>query len=100
MTNRRPLFAVLLGAFTAVLCVAIAESFVRLGLGDMDYAMEMWKYAHVLKRVSNDPEQVFTHAPGARAHLMGVDVRINSHGLRGREIDYSKPPGTRRILML
>jgi lysophospholipase L1-like esterase len=98
--RRRLLFAIVLGALTAVLCLAIAESFVRLGLGDMDYAMEMWKYAHVLKRVSNDSAQVFTHVPGARAHLMGVDVRINSHGLRGREIDYAKPPGTRRVLML
>jgi hypothetical protein len=101
MANRSRLpFAIFLGVWTAILSLAVAEVVVRFGLGDMDYAMEMWKYAHVLKRVSNDPDQVFTHSPGARAHLMGVDVRVNSHGLRGREIDYLKPPGTRRVLML
>lgn len=101
MANRsRLLFAILLATFAAILSITMAELLVRLALGDMDYAMEMWKYAHVLKRVSDDPEQVFTHSPATRAHLMGVDVRINSHGLRGREIDYPKPFGTRRVLML
>jgi lysophospholipase L1-like esterase len=101
MANRsRRLFAIFLAVWTAILSFAMAELLVRFALGDMDYAMEMWKYAHVLKRVSNDPEQVFTHSPGARAHLMGVEVRINRHGLRGREIDYAKPPDTRRVLML
>jgi hypothetical protein len=85
---------------TLVLCALVAEMVVRFGIGDRDYALEMWRYAHVLKRVSDDPDQVFAHSPGTSAHLMGVDVRINQHGLRGREIEYLKPAGTHRVLML
>ena len=94
------MFSAILVAASTALCAAALEVFVRVGLGGRDYALEMWRYAHILKRVSSDRSQVFAHAPGASARLMGVDVRINSHGLRGREIDYPKPPGAHRVLML
>lgn len=42
--------------------------------------------------------------PGATARVRGaefdVELRINSHGLRGPERDYEKPPGVRRVLLL
>ena len=98
--RRQLLFSAVLVLTSTALCGAALEVFVRVGLGDRDYALEMWRYAHILKRVSADRAQVFAHAPGAEAHLMGVDVRINAHGLRGRAIDYPKAPGMHRVLML
>jgi hypothetical protein len=38
--------------------------------------------------------------PGAHYEYRGITVDINSHGLRGPEVDYQKPSGTFRILNL
>lgn len=66
----------------------------------MDFDIEMWKYATVLKKVADDPVQGHEHAPGKRAFLMGVDVEINSHKLRDYDYDFVKPAGVKRVLML
>ena len=66
----------------------------------LQYHLEMWKYAVTLKRVSANPEIGHEHVPAGRARLMGADVSINGQGLRHREIDMAKPPGSKRILML
>jgi lysophospholipase L1-like esterase len=60
----------------------------------------MLKYAKTLKQRSADPLVGHEHRPGTAAHLMGVDVRINSLGMRDRERDIAKPADTLRILML
>jgi GDSL-like Lipase/Acylhydrolase family len=65
-----------------------------------DFAMEMWKYAVHLKRPVANPALRFVHAPNAHAFLMGVDVNINSKGLRDYEYSFAKPPRTYRIVML
>jgi len=65
-----------------------------------DFAIEMWKYAAQLKVPISDSDLSFTHVPNGHAFLMGVDVHINSHGLRDREYSVVKAPGTYRILML
>ncbi|OGK78194.1 MAG: hypothetical protein A2X36_05590 [Elusimicrobia bacterium GWA2_69_24] len=66
----------------------------------MIYDIEMWKYAKYLKRQAADPAIGHEHVPNARARLDGVEVAINSHGLRDREYGHAKPPGTVRILVL
>jgi len=66
----------------------------------IDFSMEMWKYAVALKRPVADPRLSFVHAPNRSAFLMGVQVSINSHGLRDREYSEAKPPDTFRIVML
>ncbi|MBX7166103.1 MAG: SGNH/GDSL hydrolase family protein [Pirellulales bacterium] len=66
----------------------------------MHYAIEMWKYARLLKRPSPVAGMGHEHIPGGRARLMGVDVEINSQGLRGPELSVAKPPGVYRILAL
>ncbi len=38
--------------------------------------------------------------PGAEGPWMGIQVHVNGKGLRGPEVEYAKPPGTRRILYL
>ena len=65
-----------------------------------DLAMEMWKYAIQLKRPVANPDLSFGHVPNRHAFLMGVDVEINSQGLRDNDHSLAKPPGTYRIMML
>lgn len=82
-------------------CFIGSEIFVRYVIDDgMEYNLEMWKYARKLKRVAEDPSQGHTHIPNRSAHLMGVDVVINSHGHRNKEIPIDKPPGITRVVML
>ncbi len=91
--------AVLAG--TALVLFLGAELAVRVGIDDgMQYDLEMWKYARSLKRVATNPAQGHEHVPGGEAHLMGVDVTINSHGQRDREFDKARAPGVKRIMML
>ena len=66
----------------------------------MDFDMEMWKYAVRLKRPVPETNIRFVQIPNTAAFLMGVDVRLNSHGLRGPDFSLTKAPGTYRILML
>ncbi|MFL2770108.1 MAG: SGNH/GDSL hydrolase family protein [Rhodospirillaceae bacterium] len=59
------------------------EVFCRLVVDNgMHYHLEMWKYAKVLKEISDDPEIGHRHIPNTQAYLMGVNVKINADGLR------------------
>jgi hypothetical protein len=79
----------------------VAEVFVRVAFDEkLEYTLEMWKYARYAKRIASDPRVGHEHVPGARARLMGVDVEINSKGLRDREFPHEKPKDTVRVLML
>jgi hypothetical protein len=82
--------------WTAFFEVALRVVFRR----SLDFSLEMWKYAVALKRPVADPNLGFVHAPNTSAFLMGVDVRINSQGLRDREYSLAKPEGVYRVLML
>lgn len=93
------------GAIAIALSLLIALSAIEIGvrlLADdgMQYDLEMWKYARIAKRVSTAPKLGHEHAPNVSARLMGVDVEINSRGLRDREIPHERTPDTLRILML
>lgn len=93
--------ALVLATLTALATVAVAELAVRwIDRDGSDYALEMWRYARLLKRPSRRPGIAHEHVPGRSARLMGVDVRINALGLRERDIDHPRPPGVRRVLML
>jgi len=88
----------------ALTCIGIAvalEVVVRTALDDgMQFDLEMWKYARQVKRIAENPRIGHEHRPGAHAHLMGVDVAINSLKLRDQERTYARTDGARRILML
>lgn len=88
--------AVAILLFGAILELAARIVFAR----SLDFSMEMWKYAAQLKRPVPDERLSFSHVPNRSAFLMGVQVSINSHGLRDREYPESKPPDTYRIVML
>jgi GDSL-like Lipase/Acylhydrolase family len=95
----------LFGALTVVLCIAVlwgaAEGFVRFVIDDgMQFDLEMWKYARDIKIVSPDPLIGHQHGANRKAHLMGVDLATNSHGLRDYEYRYERTPDTPRIVML
>ena len=96
---------ILINVFVLVGAVALGSMAMELSLRamfakSMDFAIEMWKYAAELKRPVNDPRLSFAHVPNRSAFLMGVDVSINSHGLRDREYALSKPSDVYRIIML
>jgi len=98
---RRILGPVVLLAFAIVLFAMLAELGLRLAFfHSKDFSMEMWKYAVQLKRPAADPNLSFSHAPNGHAFLMGVDVKINSEGLRDYEYPLEKGPNTYRIMML
>jgi lysophospholipase L1-like esterase len=93
------------GVLTVFLCIVFvlagAEIFVRAFVDDgMQFDLEMWKYARDIKMVSPDPLIGHQHRPNRAAHLMGVDVATNSHGLRDYEYRYERTPGVLRIVML
>lgn len=78
---------VLLGLLLA--CAAV-EGLVRVATSSQqNYLIEMWRYATLLKRNSADPVIGHEHIPGASAVLQGVEVSINSIGMRGPEPDLS-----------
>ena len=77
------------------------EVFVRTFIDKgMQFDLEMWKYARDLKQRADNPLIGHTHRPNSQARLMGVDVKINSKGLRDREIPYARAASGLRILML
>lgn len=49
------------------------------------YDVEMSRYAVEVKEKADNPAIGHVHQPNAEAHLMGVDVKINSDGLRDDE---------------
>lgn len=64
------------------------------------FDIEMWRYRLNLRMEASDARLSHKHIPGAKAKLYGVDIDINSKGLRDREFEYKKNPGTERILFL
>jgi lysophospholipase L1-like esterase len=83
-----------------VLVAASLEGFVRAFDNGMQFDLEMWKYARDVKQIARNPLIGHAHRPNREAHLMGVDLKINSKGLRDREIPYERTASTPRIMML
>jgi len=81
-------------------CIAMEVALRVIFAHSLDFSMEMWKYAVKLKRPVANPDLSFAHAPNRSAFLMGVQVSINSEGLRDREFSLEKPPGVYRVMML
>lgn len=88
-------------AIAAIVIAGALEAYVATFADDgMQYDLEMWKYARNVKQVSDNPRIGHEHRPNAEAHLMGVDVRTNSHGHRDREFELENAPGRLRIMMI
>ena len=94
---------VLFGTIFNVLWMSIAtfivlEIFIRILTSYfLIYDMEMMKYSEKLRINSSIPGLTHEHRPNARAHLMGVDIALNSLGHRNAELINPKPKNERRI---
>src|SRR5262245_11305743 len=95
------LFSMLVIALSLCFVAVFLEVGVRIAFREKrEYSLEMWKYAKELKRTAKDPQIGHEHNPGKSGRFMGVEIAINSHKLREREIGFEKPADVKRILML
>ena len=94
-------FSVLVVALSLCAVAVFLEVGIRIAFHEKrEYSLEMWKYAKELKRTAEDPKVGHEHIPGKSGRFMGVEISINSHKLREREVAFEKPAGVKRILML
>jgi hypothetical protein len=78
---RQMAFSILLSGVTLVLCLLVAEAFLRLKNSTMtNYDIEMWRYANELKQKSDDPQIDFDHRHAQSALLQSTKIRLNSWG--------------------
>jgi len=98
--GRSPLRILLVVLVSLAVFLLLLELTLRLYLSRQTiYDVEMSRYASELKIESPDPAIGHVHRPGARAHLMGVDVQINADGLRDGEHRRLRD-GRRRLVFL
>lgn len=66
------------------------------------FDVEMWRYAHEVKRESVLPGVVEEHRPNAESELMGVRIRTDSSGFRrpDPETENQRKPSNRLIVAL
>jgi len=94
------IFSIFLTVFSALIALSVAEVALRIKNSDgQNYHIEMWKYSRDLKKRSDNPDIGHEHIPNKSAKLQNVEVRINSHGMRGDEFPDIKD-GQRRIMFL
>ena len=92
--------AALLVAMTILFAFAGGEAALRLTTSDQrNYPIEMWRYARELKVPADPAELGHVHRPDAAALLQGVEISINSLGMRGPEPRLAAD-GVRRVLLL
>ena len=86
MSVRNVLHSLALSLLGVVLALAVGEIFIRFSTSDQrNYVIEMWRYANLLKRESDNPVIGHEHRPNTSAMLQGVEIKINSLGMRGEE---------------
>jgi hypothetical protein len=91
-------FNILLVILASITCLIALEILTRTVVDDgTTYELEMWKYAREVKVRDPQPDLGHRHRASAQAELMNVDVRTDSHGLRGPEIADKAGPGVARI---
>lgn len=91
-----------MAAASLALGLLLLEAAARAGYAKLrNLDTEMWRYATLGKTVLPGAHPVHGNKPGAYFEdLYGVEVRINSKGLRDAEHAYEKPAGRFRILVL
>ena len=90
----------LIAIVTLVIAGLVGEGFLLIKNSDqMNYNIEMWRYARELKRVGDTPILGHEHRASSKAMLQNVEVSINSLGMRGPEPDLSDAARKRIVLM-
>ena len=98
---KRKIQGFVLMIFVIFTFLSIGEVIVRVNYDYIsNYDTEMWKYASFAKQLSEDPLISHVHKPNVNIDLYGVNVKINSKGLREYEYEYEKPEDVKRILVL
>lgn len=64
------------------------------------YNIEMMNYAKALKIKNKNPEISHAHKGNSSAHLMGVEINLNSLGHRSNELENPKGEDEKRLFML
>ena len=97
---RNALTNILFFSITLLVGLGAAELVLRVKNSDQkNYNIEMWRYSKLLKVLSANPNLGHEHRPGKSAKLEGVEIRINSLGMRGPEPDLSDS-AKKKILFL
>ena len=85
---------------TVSITLVIAEGLLILKNRNMkNYDIEMWRYAKIIKKKSDNPVLGHEHRHNQKAILQSVEIRTNNLGLRGPDIDIQNRRN-RRILFL
>ena len=93
-------FNILTVLATVFIGIFLGEVLLRFKNKDQkNYNIEMWRYAKELKTPSLDPNLGHEHVPGKSARLQGVEIQLNSLGMRGPEPDLADDK-RKRILFL
>ncbi|MBI1390750.1 MAG: hypothetical protein GC154_20150 [bacterium] len=96
--TRRRIFALLAIALGLCASFLMMEFACRLlGVGEPNLTLTGNKRLFI---PNDDPEIAFTMRPDYEDFVFGSNVRINAKGLRDEEVDYEKPDGVKRILLL
>jgi lysophospholipase L1-like esterase len=99
---KKAFFFLIVSIFYCFILFLLSEILVRLFYGICsNYDTEMWRYSVYGKTYIN--RDIFFHKNKSYVYfkdLYGVEVKINSKGLRDYEYSYEKPVGTYRILVL
>ena len=78
--------SIFLVSVTLFLTGIFGEIMLRLkNSNQQNYVIEMWRYANNLKKISENPDLGHIHQPSKNATLQGVNIAINSLGMRGPE---------------
>jgi lysophospholipase L1-like esterase len=84
-----------------VIALVAGEIVVRIvAATSLIYNIEMVRYAKELKMPDPSGHVSHVHRANASAHLMGVDISLNSLGNRGPDLTEPKPKDKKRVLVL
>jgi len=100
MKSRELAIGLLVSLISIVVFLVLSEVAVRIYIRSaLIYDVEMARYATEIKQASPNPQIGHVHQPNSRSTLMGVEVNINSDGLRDAEYPIARD-GKRRIIFL
>ncbi len=99
--NKEIVFGIVAGLIAVVFTLGLGEVAVRvISKQKLIYNIEMVKYATELKMRDPKGEVSHVHRPSSSAHLMGVDVSLNSLGDRGPELAATRDSSRKRVLVM
>jgi lysophospholipase L1-like esterase len=99
--GREVLFGAIFLLIATGLTLGLGEIVIRvIASRRLVYNVEMVKYATTLKMRDSTGTVSHVHRPSTSAHLMGVEVTLNSLGDRGPELKNPKDANRKRVLVL